>query len=191
MRLKARKSLEGRDGHGRPGPLRRHEVSWGSGEDVSTRSLRGSHGRAFRGGRYLPVGWPGVGISARSGLEEVVHKPSAIFGTFEGVHRQVNAKDRRAKLRLDAGPVRLPRAGRPRAKQKTGSSPTWGQLSARVCHVRATACSLQHTARTTCRTVVRDAARSCEHGPPASRVLGARHPKSGADSSRTDHSGRP
>ena len=49
MRSKARKSLEGRDGHGRPGPLRRHEVSWGSGEDVSTRSLRGSHGRAFRG----------------------------------------------------------------------------------------------------------------------------------------------
>ena len=36
--------------------------------------------------------------------------------------------------------------------------PQWGQLSARVCHVRATACSLQHTARTTCRTVVRDAA---------------------------------
>ena len=120
------KESGGRDGHGRPGPLRRHEVSWGSGEDVSTRSLRGSHGRAFRGGRYLPVGWPGVGISARSGLEEVVHKPSAIFGTFEGVHRQVNAKDRRAKLRSDAGPVRLPRPGRMRAKQKTGSSPTVG-----------------------------------------------------------------
>ena len=191
MRSKARKSLEGRDGHGQPGPLRRHEVSWGSGEDVSTRSLRGSHGRAFKGGRYLPVGWPGVGLGARSGLEEVVHKPSAIFGTFEGVHRHSNAKHRRAKLRSDAGPVRLPRPGRMRAKQKTGSSPTWGQLSARVCHVRATACSLQHTARTTCRTVVRDAARSCEHGAPASRVLGARHPKSGADWSRTDHSGRP
>ena len=51
---------------------------------MSTRSLRGSHGRAFRGGRYLPVGWPGVGISARSGLEEVVHKPSAIFRHLRG-----------------------------------------------------------------------------------------------------------
>ena len=79
-----------------------------------------------------------------------------------------------------------------RGKQRTlDLPPQWGQLSARVCHARATACSLQHTARTTCRTVVRDAARSCEHGAPASRVLGARHPKSGADWSRTDHSGRP
>ena len=77
MPVKAQKSLGvgmATGGCGRYAKMRSHGAQ---GEDAGTRSLRGVACPGIQRGWYLPGGWPGVGVTAQTGLQEVEHQPSA------------------------------------------------------------------------------------------------------------------
>ena len=65
------KKSGGGDGHCRYADMR---LSWAPGRDVSTRSSAARARVGIQGGRYLPGGWPDVGLGDRSGLGVELHR---------------------------------------------------------------------------------------------------------------------